>query len=225
MKQLIKCKTTKLFYDEYPYKLVIINALSHIFRDKNLSRAKEDLNLLQQQYDEGERLAWRRAGPFAVSRPMDTVTFFEAKNLYIEFSKQTDYKLRISNPHMQIYSHDYEWLVMLSTKIKTSKELWAPDSTTLTPLEKNVILIKHPSDYKFKITLGHKCDTALANWIRRNPDKARAGRRCLETIERGNYTRGLYFHVRDEKILQLLNLFVSNVVRIDKLVYNEKKDK
>ena len=52
MKQLNKFETTKLFYDEYPYKLVVVNALSHIFRDKNLSRAKEDLSKLQQQFDE-----------------------------------------------------------------------------------------------------------------------------------------------------------------------------
>ena len=48
---------------------------------------------------------------------------------------------------------------------------------------------------------------------------------CLETIERNGYTRGMYFYVRDEKILQLLSLFVSKLARVDKLVYNPNIDK
>ena len=226
MKQLNKFETTKLFYDEYPYKLVVVNALSHIFRDKNLSRAKEDLSKLQQQFDQGEPLKWGPPQMFERrDRPIEIDTFIEAKNLYIEFSKQTDYKLRVSNPYMQIYSHDYDWLVMLSKKLKGVTEFWEPSSENVSQLAANTILVKHPTDFNFKVTLGYNCDPNLAEWIKKNPDKAKAGPVCLQTIQRGGYTRGLYFYARDEKILQLLNLFVSNVVRIDKLVYNRKIDK
>ena len=228
MKLFNKCETTKLFYDEYPYKLVIVNAMSHIFRDKNLSKAKDSLSSLQQMFDQGEPLRW---GPPVRpyfdrrDRSIEVDTFVEAKNLYIEFSKQTDYKLRVSNPYMQIYSHDYDWLVMLSKKLKGVIELWEPRSENISQLSANTILVNTPTDYKFKVTLGYDCDPNLAEWIKKNPDKAKAGPVCLQTITRGGYTRGLYFYARDEKILQLLNLFVSSVVRIDKLVYNQKKDK
>ena len=44
---LKKFDTIKLFYDEYPYKLVVRNSLSHIFRDKNLPNAKQEIDKLQ----------------------------------------------------------------------------------------------------------------------------------------------------------------------------------
>lgn len=222
MKQLHRCETTKLFYDEYPYKLVVVNGLAHLFRDKNLSRAKEELDALQQLYEKGEPL---ERGSYHLRSPVEHDTFFEAKNLYIEFCKQDDFKLRISNPYMQIYTHDYDWLVMLSVKIKSAYELWEPKQGNLSELGKNVILINHPTDFAYKVTLGDTCDSNLANWIKNNIDKAKAGNVCLETIERNGYTRGMYFYVRDEKILQLLSLFVSKLARVDKLVYNPNIDK
>ena len=222
MKQLKQCETTKLFYDVYPYKLVVVNGLAHIFREKNLSNAKEELDDLQQHYDFCEPLT---RGSYGFKYPVEQDTFIEAKKLYIEFCKQTDFKLRISNPYMQIYSHDYDWLIMLSTKIKSACELWEPKSSNLSTLDKNVILVNHPTDYLYKVTLGYSCDRNLAAWIKNNPDKVKAGNTCLETIERKGYVRGLYFYARDEKILQLLNLFVGKLARIDKLVYNTNIDK
>jgi len=35
----------------------------------------------------------------------------------------------------------------------------------------------------------------------------------------------MYFYARDEKIVQLLNLFVTKLARIDKLVYDSNIDK
>jgi len=222
MKLLNKFETTKLFYNEYLYKLVVVNGLSYLFREKNLSRAKSDLDLLQQQYDAGKPLS---RGVHAYKYPVDHDTFIEAKNIYMEFCRQDDYKLRISNPYMQIYSNDHAWLLMLSTKIKSARELWEPKVENLTALDKNVILVNQPVRYKYKVTLGQSCDKNLASWIRNNPDKVKAGTICLDTIEHSGYVRGMYFYARDEKILQLLNLFVSKLARIDKLVYNANIDK
>jgi|TARA_B110000240_G_C13475017_1_gene442629 hypothetical protein len=222
VKQLRKSETTKLFYDEFPYKLVINNSLSHIFRDKNLASAKEQLTILQAQYDHGEPLIW---GSHFRRSTVTHSTFVEAKSLYIEFCKQIDYKLRVSNPRMNVYSHDRDWLLMLSVKINSACEFYEPSKQHLSMLSKNVILLDTIPEYEYKITLGDRCDSNLANWIVNNPDKAKAGPVCLSTIARGAYTNGLYFYARDEKILQLLNLFLSKVVRIDKLVYKSNDDK
>ena len=51
-----KFDTVKLFYDEYPYKISVTNSLCHLFRDKNLSFAKAELDALQHQYEEGNSL-------------------------------------------------------------------------------------------------------------------------------------------------------------------------
>ena len=47
-----KCETVKLFYNVYPYKVVLTNALATIFREKNLANAKEELDALQRCFDQ-----------------------------------------------------------------------------------------------------------------------------------------------------------------------------
>lgn len=212
-----RCKTVKLFYDQYPYKITIRNALSHIFRDKNFSYAKSELDALQLQLDNGQPLQRRLYSKIA---NIQNNTFFEAQNLYIEFVKQKDFKLRIENPNMQVYSHDYDWLEHLIQRFDVLA-FWEPTSK----LEKNIILVDTAPEYQYKVTLDVSVDPALADWITNNPDKAKAGATCLKTIRNNGYARGFYFYARDDKILQLLNLFIGKVQRIDKLVYIAKTDK
>lgn len=215
-----KCETTKLFYNIYPYKVVLTNALATIFREKNLAHAKEELDALQRCFDQNlplVRKRWRK------EEHLSYKTFFDAKNLYIEFSKNLDFKLRVDYNTMQIYSHEYAWLKLIAEKFKAN-EFWEP-IVDLNKLEKNVIVVKEKPAYEYKITLDTNVDPNLADWIDNNPGKAKAGAKCLDCIRNNGYTRGFYFYVRDDKILQLLNLFTGKLQRIDKLVYIAKTDK
>lgn len=214
---LQRFETQKLFYDEYPYKLTVINSLCVIFREKNLSYAKSELDNLQSKLEKSEPLT-RRTGINRINT-IDVADVFEAQNMYIEFCNQSDYKLRVEHPRIQIYSHNYNWLMYLTTKLDHCIEFWEPNPNT--SLEKNIIVVHEPVNYEYKITLGHQVDPALAKWIRSNPDKAKAGHVCLHEIENNGYVKGFYFYVRDEKILQLINLFCKPT-RIDKLVYHIK---
>lgn len=220
MSSFKKCETVKLFYDEYPYKLVISNSLAHIFRSKNLAFAKSELDNLQYLYDTGQPLL--RKNRYR-EKTIDPEIFFEARKLYIEFSKHPDFKLRIENPKMQIYSHDYDWLIYMSSNFDNTLEFWEPNNLSI--LEPKVILVHGPVDFEYKITMDLGVDSALAKWIRENPSKAKAGEVCLQTIETNGFTKGLYFYVRDQKILHLLNLFIGKIQRIDKLVSIAKSDK
>lgn len=215
-----KCETIKLFYNIYPYKVVIVNALATIFREKNLANAKEELDSLQSCYDQNLSLVrkrFRREEHFSLS------TFFQAKNLYIEFSKNIDFKLRVQQNTIQVYSHEYAWLNHIANKFK-ALEFWEP-IIDVNKLEKNIIVVKDSPLYQYKITLDTNVDPNLADWIDNNPGKAKAGAKCLDCIRNNGYTRGFYFYVRDDKILQLLNLFTGKLQRIDKLVYIAKTDK
>lgn len=73
--------------------------------------------------------------------------------------------------------------------------------------------------------MGDNVDPNLAEWIISNKDKAKAGPVCLQEIANNGYVKGYYIYIRDEKIIQLLNLFIGNIQRIDKLVYIAKTDK
>ena len=201
-----KCETTKLFYNEYPYKVVISNVLAPIFREKNLAQAKDVLDQIQSVYEENLPLV-RNYGMRV--EHISHKTFFDAKNLYIEFSKKLAFKLRVERCTIQVYSHEYQWLSHISKKFSAT----------------NVIVVSNPTEFEYKVSLGENVDPALANWILSNKDKAKAGPVCLREIANSGYVKGFYIYVRDEKVMQLLTLFIGNVQRIDKLVYIARTDK
>ena len=214
------CETIKLFYSEYPYKIVVSNPLSSIFREKNLAHAKTVLDDLQHLYEQQQPLVrtyGRRLEHLSLK------TFFDAKNLYIEFSKKIKFKLRIENNLIHVYSHNYNWLQQLASKFNAN-EFWVP-RIDISKFDKNTIVIDEPSIYEYKVTLGDNVDPNLAEWIISNKDKAKAGPVCLQEIANNGYVKGYYIYIRDEKIIQLLNLFIGNIQRIDKLVYIAKTDK
>ena len=215
-----KCETTKLFYNEYPYKVVISNVLAPIFREKNLAQAKDVLDQIQSVYEENLPLV-RNYGMRV--EHISHKTFFDAKNLYIEFSKKLAFKLRVERCTIQVYSHEYQWLSHISKKFSAT-EFWAP-RTDIPKLDKNIIVVSNPTEFEYKVSLGESVDPALANWILSNKDKAKAGPVCLREIANSGYVKGFYIYVRDEKVMQLLTLFIGNVQRIDKLVYIAKTDK
>lgn len=210
-------ETTKLFYDEYPYKLSILNSLGHIFREKNFKSARDQLDELQLMYERSEPLV---RGSHRV-KTYDVDTFKECKKLFAEFTSRDDYKLRIENPVIQVYSHDRDWLIKLASIVDVPLQFFEPK----TVLEKNTILVSTPTNYEYKVTLSTTPDPGLATWILNNPTLAKAGPVFLEEVRNSGYTKGLYFYVRDEKILNLVNLMLGKSSRIDKLVYKQDLDK
>jgi len=217
-KNLLKyLETTKLFYDIYPYKLVFHNSLGYIFREKKFNFARDELDSLQLLYEKGEPLV---RGSYR-QKTYDISTFEECKILYREFTKRDDYKIRVENPSIQLYSHDLDWLEKIGKLVKNAYAIYKPR----VPLTKNTIIIQHPSEYTYKITLPAKVDPSLSKWIRNNPSLAKAGNTCLEEISNNGYVKGFYFYVRDEKILGLVNLMLGKSCRVDKLVYSPNLDK
>lgn len=210
-------ETIKLFYDEYPYKLSILNPLGHIFREKNFKQARDNLDELQLMYERSEPLV---RGSHRI-KTYDVSTFKESKRLFAEFTSRDDYKLRIENPVIQIYSHDRDWLIKLSKLVEAPLEFYEPKSV----LAKNTILVNKPVEYEYRVTLSTSPDPGLANWIKNNPTLAKAGPIFLEEVSNKGYSKGLYFYVRDEKILNLVNLMLGKSSRVDKLVYKQDLDK
>lgn len=210
-------ETKKLFYDEYPYKLSILNPLGDIFREKNFKNARAELDQLQLQYERNEPLV---RGSFRL-KTYDLETFQECKFLYKEFIKRDDYKIRIEFPNLQLYSIDRDWLINLSKMVKLPMAFYEPS----TILEKNTILVDKPTSYNYRITLNSNPDPNLASWIEKNPKLAKAGPVFLEDVAANSYCKGLYFYVRDEKILNLVALMLGKTSRIDKIVYKQDLDK
>ena len=219
-------ETTKLFYNEYLYKLAIANPLACIFRDKNLTYAREQLDILQSEYELSSKLVFN----VPLQRVKLTVEeFVTAKFILAELTNQSNYKLRIAGQYngISIYSNDKTWINYLLSKPLNILEFWSPNESNLNLLVKNNIIVKNINfGYSHKITLKDKVDQKFYNWLIANSDKVKIGDTCLKSIKNGHYVRGFYFFLKNEKILSLINLMICNdIARIDNIVYPVVKDK
>jgi len=211
------CETKKLFYNEYPYKLGIYNSLAYIFREKNFRFAREELSRLEVMHEMNKPLV---LGSFR-KKEYDLKTFFECKWLYKEFTLRDDYKIRTEYPYIQIYSTDKAWLLYISKNVNAPWEFYEPPAVLL----KNTVIMERPSDYNYRITLRNRPDPSLAKWIEANPKLAKAGPVFLDEVTKKGYSRGLYFYVRDEKVLNIVGLMLGGSSRIDKIVCKQDLDK
>jgi hypothetical protein len=216
--------TTKLFYDQYLYKLVITNSLASIFRNNNLAYARGQLDRIQLDYESNSVL---RLTMYSRNIAITKQEFVAAKILLSELDIRDDYKIRIENPNMSIYSNNKQWIKTLIAKPLVTKEFWEPKLGTTDLLVKNNIIITDESfGFKYKITLKDRIDSQFYNWLIANPNKVKIGATCLQSIKNSNYVRGFYMYIKDEKILQLITLMIgTSIARIDNLVYPAINDK
>ena len=215
-------ETTKLFYNKYLYKLLLHNPLVAIFRDKNFTYARQHLDALQLRYESGDKLR--------INKHREVVSveqFVGAKFLLTELDTQTDFKLRIESPRMAIYSNDKKWLDYMKTKPLKFFEFWSPNTDYVHLLQKNTILTSDINfGYAYKVTFADKIDPNFYKWIVNNPFKVKVGDTCLESIKKGQYVRGFYCYIKDDKILSLIHLMIgAQIARIDNIVYKAVKDK
>lgn len=233
MKSPKLCETKKMHYGEYLYKLVLSNQLNTIFRTElqkhtKLGFAKEQLNNLQEKYLHGELLEKQIYRTTVVIPNED---YLDAVDIYNILKFADNYKLRIDPwRSLTIYSNDRDLLIKISKKMRVSnKEFWEPDSSTIDLLlnQKNIVIVDKIPQFPLKVTLGSgNVDSNFADWLKNNTDKSRVGNITLSEIEAGSWVNGLYFYVRDEKVLSLVNLIVGHIIRrVDKLVYRPNIDK
>lgn len=233
-KKLKLYETKKLHYNKYLYKLQVRNALNTIFRTEfqkegPLSFARGKLDELTDLYRRGEPLT---RVVFRTTKEINVDDYLDAKDIYTILKTENDYKVRVEPwPVLYIYSNDRNMLVKLANKLrsKSSPALWEPslESAKLLLSQSNTILVDTPTDFPIRVTFNtNKVPSEFAKWLRNNRDKSRIGDVALDNIESSGWCNGLYFHLRDEKVLHLVNLIVGKSIRrIDKLVYKGNIDK
>ena len=227
-------ETTKNFYNQYIYKLVIYNPLSHSFRTElqregTLSHIRKELDKYQLDYENGiplQRQVWRTT--IAISQE----DFFDAKDIYSRLkSHHKQYIVRIGlGNDIIIYSNNREFLVDLGTTVRTkSVSFYEPleNIKELLKKEKDIAFVSKKPEFGLRVTLGRKLGSnELASWLKNNTDKSKIGKTALSHLEDQAYVDGLYFYLRDEKVLNLITLLIGdNIRRVQKLVWLEELDK
>jgi hypothetical protein len=142
-----------------------------------------------------------------------------------------DYKVRV-DPYgsLIIYSNNLEDLEKVCNTVSV-RELWKPsdDAIKLLLSRDNIIVCDEPVTLSYKVTLNRSrigTTNQLANWLKNNTDKSKVGKRSLMMFEQDLYVDGLYFYVRDKKVLMLIEMMVGNKIRrVDKLIYKGNIDK
>jgi len=223
---LKKYETHKLFYNKYAYRLKLCNSLATCFREKNLSFVRQVLDQLQYQYENGGPLQWQ----FGIrSRPISESYFKDAKRLLSIFSNMDDYKLRVEQNYMSVYANDRDWLDTVIDCIHTDYSLISihePNTDWEYLLDSNTIVVDRDNGFQYRVTLGNKPGTPeFVRWAENNPKLVKLGPVLKEECLNSGWVSGCYFYARDDKTLQLLNLIINNIRRIDKLVVKPNIDK
>lgn len=202
------------------------NKAAAIFRNKNLSYARQVLDSMQTKYIENEPLMLKRGFRRDI---ISEQQFFDAKKLLHFLSSRDDYRLRVELCNLSIYSCDHAWLdsVAKSLSSESVKEFWQPDSSVENLLAKNIIVLQENLGYSYRITLGRsRVDTrAFANFIENNEHLVRVGPILKQELEDRGFVDGMYFYARDDKTVQLCYLMLDNIRRIDKVLYKQDIDK
>lgn len=233
MKKYKLCETKKLHYGKYLYKLVLWTSLSNIFRtgfqkSDDLAYARHKLDELTSLYRANKALTITY---YRTAKEIPVEDYLDAMDIYSSLKKETDFKIRVENVHLYIYSNDKNMLQNLHSKIRSTNwtEFWEPKEENLATLLSgdNVIFVNTPPQFPLRITFnGKTVPKEFADWLKNNTDKSKVGPKTLESIEHHRWSDGNYFHVRDEKVLNLIYLIIgNNIRRIDKLVYRADIDK
>ena len=154
--------------------------------------------------------------------------FLDAKKLLHFFSKQDDYRIRVEYGNLSIYSSNRDWLIQISRSVKADslREFWEPSADILKHLDKNTIILNEKIGYDFKVTLGaRKGSSGFAKFAKTNPHLVRVGPILMREMDQDGYVNGMYFYARDEKTIQLCQLMLGNIRRIDKILYKQDIDK
>ena len=220
-----KYETNKLFYDKYLYKIEVQSSLAYIFRNNNLQAARDILDDLQEKLERKQPLVVRSYLKYETVAPKK---LHEAQIIYTLLSKNVDYKLRIEKPKICIYSNDKQFLLQFDDKLEQDCKFFEPSDDVRKAIQNNpnIIVLKTPIPYEYRVTLGNQTSYEFLDWLKNNQDKVKASKKLLNYLSYKRHNEeGLYVYVRDSKIIQLLSLMNINIRRIDKIVCKQNLDK
>jgi hypothetical protein len=152
----------------------------------------------------------------------------DAKKVHKYLNKADDYMLRIESSNLCIYSNDLQWINNIRSEIIDGnlEEFWEPSAENIGILNANTIIVEQEIPFEFRVTLGRKRGSEnFAQWADKNPKQIKLGPVLREAMLENSYVDGMYFYARDDKTIQLCNLMLNNIRRIDRIVSKRNIDK
>lgn len=208
-------ETKKLFYGEYPYKLVWVHPTATCFRGGNLPNISKLIDTLECQKRKEGTMIYKKFFTYAKLGIHDLQ---DLKCLYSELSANKNFKIRTEMQYLCVYSLEKSWLYQLAHNLNFCIEWWEPTQNNLAP---NTVLMKNMHEWEYKITLSNKdLPDTFINWVENNLNNIRIGNTLLHALRCGNQClNGYHFYVKNERYLSIISLVLgSGIRRIDKVI-------
>ena len=229
------CDTDKKFFGKYLYKAVVWCPGGQLTRNQKFT----DMHFLL-----SERLSWHgRTYNYGGSWVTQPYTHLRRKSLQdarveqleywrdaIKENKSADFKFRVEEPHISVYSNDESALYQLTAgdpRPNAVKYFFRPNgSIALNALNRGEIILKRPIDYSYRICLREgKFDVdavkAVYQLLLSQEDSIKMTNGCKKNFQNIRYWfTSTYFYSKDTNIVTLIDLISPNMISgIFKLVF------
>lgn len=196
--------TTRLFYNAYKYKVVLISPAAGWFRNKDF-----------------ENVAWRLANPkdnYHGPRTHEEKEY--VKSLLAILPTLDDYNLRVESPLLSFYTNnEKDALKIAKIEPKYTKYISSPSKDSEHLLEYNTVILKR-IDYGYRVTMG-SCPNTIINfvqWCENNP-KVQLTSRAKKELSQPRSWGGSHFYVKDDKSLTMVKMFLGSYIsKIERVV-------
>lgn len=221
------CDTTKKFFGKFLFKAVVYLPGGNLIRNTKF----EDMQFLLD-----ERLSWHGRSYNYGGSWVNAITGSYARRKFLEDAKteqleywrdtvkqnQTDFKFRVEEPHITVYSNDESALYSLvanDPRPKSIRQIFKPKNhNALEALDRGEIILKKKTEYTYRVCFREgKFDTyvvkSIGQLLMNQGDDVKLTNSCKTNLENTRYwfTR-TYFYTKNLDIVTMINLISPDIV-------------
>ena len=202
--------TTKLFRGIYQYKVVLVCAGAHWFRNGNWDNALENLK----KVDLSSRIP-----SYHMSRTIKTQDELDyAFKLHNILATLSDIDVRVEAPWISVYTNTKANIDMLISADESKVKYVSLPSSNIC-LDANTIVMPK-IDFEFKVTLAKTTHNhaSFIEWAQQN-SKVKLTKSCIKALERPRSWGGTHFYITGEKNLLLARMHLGGGIgKVERIV-------
>ena len=223
--------SVKNFYNEYYYKLDILAPGCKSIRCDDIAVDVDKRRTWVRDYK--RQGSWYNKQLYQFLKEADIGFLHSLKDLYYEYP---DVKIRTEEPKLSVYATDEPMLQSIAQSVDSDHRdkiisITGPDNDEVKALlNKNIILVKKPPKYKYRIWFKEKqCSfetrSQILNYLTSLGDLVKMTDHTRESLSKPyDWIWGSYFYSNDKDIATFVKLINPDIVReVSEFVYLDNK--
>jgi len=202
--------TRRLFRNTYQYKIVLVCAVSSLFRRTDLLSTLSELNQLPVEKD--------KMRYHAHIKSQDDLDY--AIRLATELNNMSDFDLRVESPWISIYTND-ETLVNKLVNLDNNRVKYVSKPDPNATLATGTIVMPK-MDYEYRVTLGKTTQPNLSfvEWAETSK-KCKLTKSCIRELGRPRSWGGTHFYITGDNNLLLAKMHLGgSIAKVERIVKN-----